>query len=380
MQIDYLIQNGHVLDPASGNNKIGDIAVADKKIVGIGGKDVRPLHRLDATGYYVLPGLIDFHTHLFSGGSGFGVNPDLLLATGVTTAVDAGSAGCANYEAFYRSVCIHSQLRIKSFLNLSPTGQVGYGIQEQADPACWDKDAIAHLVHKYPKEIIGLKLRIGRTMLGDRGISPLKEALSIARQMQLPLSVHVTDSSLSAETIADCLAAGNIYCHVYHGKGNTIINSDGVSPVIREASERGVVFDAANGKSNFDFEVSQKAIAAGFYPNIISTDITPSTLNIGCNVKNLPYLMSKYLSLGMPLLDVITCVTKNPAQLMGRDDSIGTLRTGACADITVCKLMRGSYRFEDACGSTRIGNQLLVPVVTFRKGNVVFCSTDMQIS
>lgn len=380
MPIDYLIQNGHVLDPAAGRDRTGDIAVAGERIAEGGGQDTRPLHTVDAAGCYVLPGLIDYHTHLFAGGSGFGVSPDLLLATGVTTAVDAGSAGCANFEAFYRSVCIHSRLRIKSFLNLSPIGQAGFGIQEQADPATWDIAAISRLLSRYPGEIAGLKLRIGRPMLGGRGLAPLREAVRVAQELQLPLSVHVTDSPLTAEEIAACLPNGSIYCHVYHGKGNTIIDGDGVFPAVREAAGRGVVFDAANGKSNFDFAVAQKAIAAGFYPDIISTDITPSTLNIGRSAKSLPYLMSKYLSLGMTLPEVVRRVTENPARLLGLPDSIGTLRAGAGADITICRLAEGTYTFEDANGETRTGSQLLVPVATFSKGSVVFCSADIQIA
>lgn len=379
MKVELLIKGGHVVDPYADVNAVMDIAVNDGEIVDIGENSADAKLFVDASGYYVFPGLIDFHAHLFDGGSGFGVKPDLLLSTGVTTAVDAGSCGCANFKVFHSAVCVNSQLRIKTYLNLSPGGQVGYGVDEQADPALWDRNAISKVVQEYPNEIMGLKLRVGRAMLGELGIRPLMEAVNFSAQIGLPLSVHVTDSPLTAGEIAGSLQSGSIFCHVYNGKGHTILNGEDVCHAVREAVSRGVIFDAANGKRNFDFEVAERSMSQGLYPDIISTDVTLSTLNLGRDVKNLPYLMSKYMAMGMPLTDVVRCVTQTPARLMNMAGLIGTLRPNACADVTICKLAEGNFVFEDSKTNKRNARKLLIPVAVIRHGRIVFCQTDFMV-
>jgi dihydroorotase len=61
-----LIQNGRVVDPASGFDQIADVAVADGRIVGIGAAPVgfEPDRRIDASGLVVAPGLVDLSARL----------------------------------------------------------------------------------------------------------------------------------------------------------------------------------------------------------------------------------------------------------------------------------------------------------------------------
>ena len=93
-----LIKNGLVFDPANGiQQKQLDVLVLDGKISQVA-KDLQSPHGdcsvFDASGCLVCPGLVDLHVHCFLGGTSLGINPDeRCLTRGVTTVVDAGSAG-----------------------------------------------------------------------------------------------------------------------------------------------------------------------------------------------------------------------------------------------------------------------------------------------
>ncbi len=376
MKLDVLIKNGHVYDVAANIDQVMDIGIADGLLVFPDSTQIEANEIIDAGNHYILPGLIDFHTHLFYGGSGFGANPNLLFAAGVTRAVDGGTTGCANFEAFYRQTQLVSQLPVKYMLHLAPIGQPGYGVQEAADPASWNEPAIHNLIEKYPDDIIGLKLRIGKPMLAERGLVPLQKACEMAQRVGRPLCVHVTDSTLSAAEIADTLQPGDIYCHVYHGKGNTILDDSGaVLPALRNAAERGVVMDAANGSINFSYPIARVAIEQGFYPDIISSDITPTTLNRGNNAKNLSFIMSKYLALGMPFKEVIRAVTQTPAKLMGLEGVAGTLMAGMKADFVVMEKLNGMFSFADCDKREFTGTEMLSPLLTVSQGKLVFRQT-----
>lgn len=60
-----LIKNGHVLDPLTGLDDISDVLVEDSRIVKVT-KDIQESadQTIDASGCYVMPGLIDLHVHL----------------------------------------------------------------------------------------------------------------------------------------------------------------------------------------------------------------------------------------------------------------------------------------------------------------------------
>ena len=88
---DLLLKNGHVIDPKNGRNERLDIAISKGRVAKVA-KGIPAAHSrrvVDASDYYVTPGLIDIHGHFGADG----VNPDHnSLRSGVTTAVDAGSA------------------------------------------------------------------------------------------------------------------------------------------------------------------------------------------------------------------------------------------------------------------------------------------------
>ena len=111
-ECDLLIENGLVIDPANNINQIPlNIAVKDGKVLDVFEVGANVLYKAnetyDSTGCYVTPGLIDVHVHCYEHVTSLGVNPDdTCLARGVTTVVDAGSAGKYIKERGSGSCCI----------------------------------------------------------------------------------------------------------------------------------------------------------------------------------------------------------------------------------------------------------------------------------
>lgn len=379
MQYDIIIRNGRLIDPANCVDSLEDIAISSGKIVSVGKLPPMPGQQyFDAAGCVVTPGLVDFHTHLFAGGSQFGFNPDLMVSMGVTTAVDAGTAGTAGYEMLHCSL-ERRDMRCFTFLNVSACGQMGSGLNENLDPSLIQEDAICRMAEKYNEEIKGIKVRISRPIVGQWGIEPLKKAMSAAQKLGLPVCVHSTNPCIPMEDLAAMLRPGDILCHMYHGSGDTILLPDGtVKPGILSARERKVVFDAANGRTNFSFLTAESAIGQGFLPDIISTDLTAATVCQGNMVRNLPFILSKYIRLGMSLPDVIRAATSAPAVRLGLSDGTGSLSVGARADIAVFSLENQSCVFQDSAGQMRSGTQMLSPMLTVQNGRVVFDSNRLS--
>lgn len=374
MKYDVWIRGGTVLDPGRSLEREGDVFVHRGMVVDPpvdGSAEAEEV--IDATGCLVLPGLIDFHTHLYFGGTEIGIEPDAgLLPQGVTTAVDAGSAGVANYDLFSSSVVARSLVRIKSFLNVSPSGLVTVRYHEDVDPRYYDPGRVAELFARHRGELLGLKIRQSRSIVEALGLEPLRATLHMATPLGCPVVVHTTDPPGSPGEIADLLRPGDVFCHVFHGTGRTILGTDGtILPEIQKARSRGVVFDAAQGRNNFAFSVAREAIRQSFLPDVISTDLTARTL-YRHPVFGLPHVMSKYLSLGVPLRDVVAACTTTPARLLGMVGEIGTLASGACADIAVFKQVAKRVEFIDTKGERVEGEIVLVPQLTLRAGRVVY--------
>lgn len=377
MRSRIYLKNGRVLDPASGVDKQLDVEITDGRITALGKLEPTEGEVYDAEGCCVVPGLIDYHTHLFEGGSQFGFDADLVLPSGVTTAVDAGTAGTAAYEVLHRQLQ-NRRVRTFTFLNLSPMGQLGSGLNENLDPALVRPEEMRELVHRYPDEIRAVKVRISRSIVGALGSAPLFKAIETAQELGLPVVVHSTDPCIPMEELAQALRPGDVLCHVFHGKGSTILDENGrVKRQLWEAQERGVRMDAANGRNNFAFAVARAALEQGFKPDIISTDLTAATVQNGQMARNLPFLMSKYLAMGMTLTDAVERTTIAPAKALGLQDGSGTLAVGARADVAVLEVKQRPCRFMDAGGVTLDGSQMLANLLTIQDGRVVYNSNQL---
>lgn len=373
-----LIKNGRLFDPASKLDERADILVKEGIISAIGSFEPEPgWQTVDASGCIVTPGLIDMHAHLYP----FlptGIQAEsACFATGVTTAVDAGSSGCGTYP-YYRPFLQYSKLRMKVFIHVSTAGIIEHPIAENVDPIHFDAKRIGEVLKICGNEIMGLKIRISREIVGELGIKPLLRALEIADEVNLPLMVHPTDPPCTMQEIVKLLRPGDILSHAYHNTGHTIIAEDGhVYPEIWHARERGVLFDVANDRRHFGFSTAKAAIADGFLPDIISSDLTSFDAFQYPTTFSLSMLASKYLALGLSMEQILPRMTSIPAGIMGIAGETGALRQGMCADIAVFKMIDKHVLFgdrpaEDPRCQYQSAEQILKPMMTVREGSIVF--------
>lgn len=374
---NILIKNAWCMDPLQNINKIMDVAVKANKIAAIAECITETAEQvIDAQGCIITPGLIDFHTHIYNGGTDIGIVADSsYIPTGVTAAVDAGSAGSATFDAYMRGCISNTLIRTKSFINVCPSGMGTMKFHEVVSEKCIDIDKTKLMVEKYRQQIIGLKIRASADIVGQEGLKPIVAAIKLAEELKLPLAVHTTNPPVLAGELVDLLRSGDIYVHCYQGTGNSIIEGGTVSEQIKNARRRGVIFDAANGGNHWVFAVAEQAMLEGFYPDVISTDLTVKTL-FKEPVHSLPYIMSKYLNMGMDLYEIVKACTQTPAQLMGMQSQIGSLQVGAFADIAILKLLDCKVVFKDTKKQERVGNRLLANKMTVLNGKIAYRTID----
>ncbi|ECU8017634.1 metallo-dependent hydrolase, partial [Salmonella enterica subsp. enterica serovar Derby] len=262
----------------------------------------------------------------------------------------------------------------KAFLTVSPPGQTWS--QENYDPDNIDENKIHALFRQYRNVLQGLKLKVQTEDIAEYGLKPLTESLRIANDLRCPVAIHSTHPVVPMKELVSLLRRGDIIAHAFHGKGSTILTDEGaVLAEVRQARERGVIFDAANGRSHFSMNTARRAIANGFLPDIISSDLSTIT-KLAWPVYALPWILSKYLALGVALTDVINACTHTPAVLLGMAAEIGTLAPGAFADIAIFKLKNRHVEFADIHGETLTGTHVLVPQMTIKSGEILFRQID----
>lgn len=369
---DLLIRNATVIDPAQEIFQKADVAVKDGKISGLGDFSLeKSFHTIDASECLVVPGLIDMHTHLYPL-TEIGIPAEAAcFSSGVTTAMDCGSAGAATYPA-HRGSILTSRLRIRALLHVCSAGLATGRYLENPDPRYYDISKIEGCLHEFP-ELLGLKVRQGAEIVGDLGLRPLAATIEIAEKYQVPVMVHCSNPPGKMDEIIEMLRPGDILTHAYQDNGDSLLDKYGkVSKAAWTARKRGVIFDVANANIHFSFAVARQAIAEGFLPDTISTDLTTRSLYRRPAVFNLLHVMSKYLNLGLSLPQVIERCTIRPAQLMKLDNKIGSLRVGCCADIAVLSEFNHDTAFGDRTGVIMSGNRNLRAMLTVRAGEIVY--------
>jgi dihydroorotase len=359
-----LLKNARVIDPANGLDDVTDIRIENGHIAVVGksltetvGTEIR-----DLDGLIAAPGLIDLHTHIYWGGTSLGVDPaDLARKSGTTTLIDAGSAGAGTFPGFRRHIIERTDLRILAFLNLSYAGIFAFSasvqVGECTDLRLLDQRECLRLANEHPDLIVGIKARIGRIAGGGNGVAPLDMALEVAEAAGLPVMVHLDQPPPSSAEVVSRLRRGDILTHCYRPFPNAPVTPDNlVRSEILAARDRGVIFDIGHGGAAFGFNTARAMLDAGFLPDVISSDA--HVLSVRGPAFNLLHTMSKFLSLGMDLKEVIRRTTVGPAAAV-RQPSLGSLTVGQAADVTILKAIRGRFEYRDSLGEQIVGEHAL---------------------
>ncbi len=381
-QISILLKGGHVIDPKNNVNSKMDVAIADGKILKVAPDiPVKNAARVvDVTGMYVTPGLIDLHVHAFHGtdrGSYIADGWDALppdgftFRAGVTTVVDAGSAGWRNFRNFKSQTIDRSRTRILAFLNIVGTGM--YGRFEEQDVNDMNPVMTAYMITRlFPDILVGVK----SAHYWGPDFTQVDKAVEAGTIANVPVMVDLGEHHppLSIEELfMKHLRPGDIWTHTYANapKDREVpVDENGkVKPFIFEAQKRGIIFDVGHGGGAFHWKQAIPSVQQGFIADVISSDLHIGSMNGG--MKDMANLLSKFLNMGLSLNDVIIRATWNPAKVIKRTE-LGNLSEGSPADVAVFTLRKGNFGFLDVKGTKMKGTQKLETELTIRDGQIVW--------
>lgn len=380
-QIDILLKGGHAIDPKNKIDGKMDVAITQGKISQVAPNiPVKNATKvIDITGLFITPGLIDMHVHVYNGNDlgayiangQTSVPPDgFTFRSGVTTVVDAGSSGWRNFRQFKEQTIDRSQTRILALLNIVGTGMLGRF--EEQDIADMNPIMTAHMIKQlYPEILVGIK---AAHYWGD--FAQVDKAVEAGNLAGVPVMVdfgeHEPPNSIESLFMKH-LRPGDIFTHTFSygpAKRETVVDDNGkVKSFVLEAQKRGIVFDVGHGGGAFSWRQAVPALQQGFKPNVISTDLHTQSMNGG--MKDLNNVMSKFLSMGMTLEDVVDRVTWAPANVISRTE-LGTLSVGSDADIAVLSIRKGDFGFVDIRGTKLKGTQKVETELTLRAGKIVW--------
>jgi dihydroorotase len=364
MSYELIVRGGRVLDPSQGIDGVMDIAFAGGEVAALG-RDLevgRASMVRDATGFIVAPGLIDLHTHVYWGGTSLGIDAEeFCRSSGVTTAVDAGSAGPGNFAGFRKHVIEPSQVRILAYLHISHAGIFAFDkrvmVGESEEIRLMNPVDAVEVATQNRDVIVGIKVRVGLHASGTQGANVLGIALQVAEEAGMPLMCHIDHPPPSYEEVVERLRPGDILTHAFRPFPNSPITAQGtVRPAVLDARKRGVLFDIGHGFGSFSFKTARAMIANGFYPDTISSDI--HALCIDGPAFDQVTTLSKFLAMGVPFGDVIAMSTVNAAMALRRPD-LGTLKPGSPGDATLLSLLEGDFDLFDVVGEHVAARQRL---------------------
>jgi len=370
MTADIDVVGGRLLDPSQGIDVIGTVSIRGGRIAsaGDGPAAVGNVQRIDAAGLLVTPGLVDLHTHLYPGVSHYGIEPDAhCLRRGVTTAVDAGSAGAQTFPGLRRYVIDQSRTRILAFLNIAVEGMISSLVGELEDIRWASPEQAIARAREHPDVVVGIKVRLGYQMVGEDPAPAFRLARQAADALGLPLMVHVIDMRPGLAWLLPRLSRGDIVTHCFHGNEGGILDPRGrVLCEALGARERGILFDVGHGVGSFDYRVARAAVGQGFAPDTVSSDLHAH--NVAGPVYDQATTLSKLLHVGMPIGDVIRASTSTPALAVHRQEGIGSMASGATADLSILELRTGHWALPDAAGHTEVIERRLVPKMVIKAG------------
>jgi dihydroorotase len=373
---DLLLRGGHVVDARNKISAVRDVAIKDGKISAVDAKlnPADSLKTVDVAGLYVTPGLVDIHTHNYTGtgerGSYAGDNslpPDgFTFRVGVTTVADAGCAGWRNFEDFKQRIIDRSKTRILAFINIVGNGMRGGKFE--ADLSDMEAKPTADMALKYPGLIIGVKT----AHYPGPEWTPVEHAVEAGTMANIPVMVDFGTNHPErplAELVTKKLRPGDIYTHMYSGLRGELAPSGHVNQGMVEGRKRGVIFDVGHGGGSFLWRVAMPLIKDGFIPDSISTDLHIGSMNTG--MKDMLNVMDKLLALGLSLDSVVAQSTWNPAREI-KQEQLGNLSVGAIADVAVLRLEKGKFGLTDMYGARMDSTQRLMCELTVKDGKIVY--------
>jgi dihydroorotase len=375
-QIDLLLKGGHVIDPRNGIDEPRDVAIAGGRILEVAPNIAlaRARRVVDVSGLYVTPGIIDMHAHVFHQEAARAIKPDVFtFRSGITTVVDGGTSGWRNFPLLKEQTIDAAATRVLAFISIVGVGSAYPTTSRITTQNVADMDAVltAFRVREYPDIIVGVKAQ----HYEGPDFTPVDRAVEAGTRANVPVMVDFGghDPPLSLRTLLlEKLRPGDIYTHTYYSartREGPVDPNGSVKPYISDAQRRGILFAVGHGGGGFQWVQAVPAFRQGFVPDIIDTDTHTTSVNGG--MKDMANLMSKFLSLDMPLPDVILRTTWNPARAIKRED-LGHLSAGAEADVAVFRLHEGNFGFMDARGTVRPGSKKLEAELTVRAGRIVW--------
>jgi dihydroorotase len=365
MSYDLVLRGGRVIDPSQKLDAVTDVAFSQGKVARIGpglqadaGTDIR-----DVSGAIVTPGLIDLHTHVYWGGTSLGIDAeDFCRRSGVTTAVDTGSAGPGNFAGFRKHVIEPSQVRILAYIHVSFAGIYAFSprvmVGESEELRLMAPVDAADVANANRDIIVGIKVRVGARASGRSGTVPLDIALQVAEEVGMPVMAHIDEPPPSYEEVIARLRPGDVLTHAFRPYPNSAATAQGtVKQAVLDARRRGVLFDIGHGKGSFAFKTARAMLANGFLPDTISSDV--HALCINGPAFDQVTTMSKFLCLGMPLADVIAASTVNAAFALKRPE-LGSLKPGSVGDATILSIKDGRFDYVDVVGEHLTGDRRIL--------------------
>jgi dihydroorotase len=373
---DLLIRGGRVIDPSQGMSEERDVAISGGKIVRVAAKipEAEARQVLDARNKIVTPGLIDIHVHVYDGVAPLGIPADpTCIAKGVTTVVDAGSAGAHTFPGLRKYVIDVVDTRVYALLNISVVGQSTLSTDnphgELLDLRYANPKLAIRTIEQNRDVILGVKVRLTRNISGQHDLEALKLAREASDAVRLPLMVHIGETPSPLPAILAILKKGDVITHSFRSSPGGILDERGrILKEVRKAVADGVHLDIGHGAGSFSFKTAETALRQELLPGTISSDV--HQFNVNGPVFDLATTLSKFLHLGMTLEQVIERATANPANTFGFPRGLGTLREGSDADVAVFSVNEGRFEFVDSVGEKRTGTQKLQPVATVKTGKI----------